>query len=191
MINKGKCLWKNITKHQFIKWRRWTDGLKYFHKNKILISRQFNNLRFSHWTYSWLEKWTDGFWRHEILMLCICRKGRLLKKWLNSKINSMQGKLQLSWLSFKTNFVLQMENFTGYSQYRHWRVKLFYLLVSILLFSAVEAVMKNSNMLVNSAALVSEARKRGCKIIHVPISFSPDYRELSTNSYGWKKMKYV
>eukprot|EP01035_Chromulina_nebulosa_P027386 gene27386-36021_t len=52
------------------------------------------------------------------------------------------------------------------------------------LYGAVEPVIKNSNMLANSVALVQEARKKGCKIIHVPISFSPDFQELSTSSYG-------
>eukprot|EP01036_Dinobryon_divergens_P023352 gene23352-31688_t len=52
------------------------------------------------------------------------------------------------------------------------------------LHPAVEPVMKSSNMLANSALVVAEARKRGVKIIHVPISFAPGFKELSNSSYG-------
>lgn len=44
--------------------------------------------------------------------------------------------------------------------------------------------MTSSNMLANSAVVVAEARKRGVKIIHVPISFAPGFKELSNSSYG-------
>lgn len=39
-------------------------------------------------------------------------------------------------------------------------------------------------MLANSSLVVAEARKRGVKIIHVPISFAPGFKELSNSSYG-------
>eukprot|EP01038_Epipyxis_sp_PR26KG_P010422 gene10422-14000_t len=52
------------------------------------------------------------------------------------------------------------------------------------LHPAVDPVMKSSNMLANSALTAKIARDKGCKIIHCPIKFSPDFKELSTTSYG-------
>ena len=52
------------------------------------------------------------------------------------------------------------------------------------LHAAVKPVMDNTNMLDNTVALVQKARAKGIKIFHAPITFSDDYRELSTSSYG-------
>lgn len=51
------------------------------------------------------------------------------------------------------------------------------------LFPAVKDVMASNNMLANSAKTVKIARELGCKIMHVPITFSADFRELPT-PYG-------
>jgi nicotinamidase-related amidase len=52
------------------------------------------------------------------------------------------------------------------------------------LHGAVEGVMAETNMLANTVALVSEARKRGVTILHAPISFAPGYGELTRHPYG-------
>ncbi|KIY93785.1 isochorismatase hydrolase [Monoraphidium neglectum] len=39
-------------------------------------------------------------------------------------------------------------------------------------------------MLDNAQALVAEARKKGVLIVHVPITFTDDYRELRADAYG-------
>jgi len=52
------------------------------------------------------------------------------------------------------------------------------------LHEAVKPVMDKSNMLANSIDLVQHARRKGVKILHAAITFSPDYRELSTQPYG-------
>jgi nicotinamidase-related amidase len=49
---------------------------------------------------------------------------------------------------------------------------------------AVEGVMAETNMLANTVARVSEARKRGVTILHAPISFAPGYGELTRHPYG-------
>lgn len=46
------------------------------------------------------------------------------------------------------------------------------------LYPAVKDVMDSNNMLANTVKTVKAARELGCKIMHVPISFSPDFREL-------------
>ena len=51
------------------------------------------------------------------------------------------------------------------------------------LYPAVKEVMAANNMLTNSAKTVKAARELGVKIFHVPISFSPDFRELPS-PYG-------
>eukprot|EP01041_Mallomonas_annulata_P012472 gene12472-26233_t len=52
------------------------------------------------------------------------------------------------------------------------------------LHGAVKPVMDATNMLANSVILLNEARSKGIKIVHVPITFTDDYRELSVDSYG-------
>jgi len=52
------------------------------------------------------------------------------------------------------------------------------------LHEAVKPVMDESNMLTNSIDLVQHARRKGVKILHAAITFSSDYRELSTEPYG-------
>ena len=49
---------------------------------------------------------------------------------------------------------------------------------------AVKGVMHSNHMLSNTLKLVEEAREAGATIVHVPISFSGDYHELTTNPYG-------
>ncbi|MDA9254156.1 isochorismatase family protein [Flavobacteriaceae bacterium] len=49
---------------------------------------------------------------------------------------------------------------------------------------AVKGVMKQTNMLSNTVALVEEARKEGVQIVHIAISFSENYNELTSNPYG-------
>jgi nicotinamidase-related amidase len=52
------------------------------------------------------------------------------------------------------------------------------------LHAAVDPSMKHNNMLANTLDLVNTCRSKGIKVIHAPITFSSDYRELSNNSYG-------
>lgn len=52
------------------------------------------------------------------------------------------------------------------------------------LHEAVKPVMDATNMLANSVNLMKEARAKGVKIIHAPITFSDDYRELRSASFG-------
>lgn len=52
------------------------------------------------------------------------------------------------------------------------------------LHPAVQAVMESSHMLENSAKTMNVAREKGVKIMHTPITFSADFRELSPNAYG-------
>jgi ureidoacrylate peracid hydrolase len=52
------------------------------------------------------------------------------------------------------------------------------------LHGAVEAVMTSTGMLANSKETVERARELGATILHVPISFTEDYRELSAEPYG-------
>ena len=49
---------------------------------------------------------------------------------------------------------------------------------------AVKGVMEQTNMLSNTVALVEEARKEGVQIVHIAISFSENYNELTSNPYG-------
>jgi nicotinamidase-related amidase len=42
----------------------------------------------------------------------------------------------------------------------------------------VKAVMAQNNVLANSQALLLAAREKGIKVIHAPITFADDYREL-------------
>jgi nicotinamidase-related amidase len=52
------------------------------------------------------------------------------------------------------------------------------------LHEAVAGVMAETNMLANTVALVSAARKRGVTILHAPISFAEGYGELTAHPYG-------
>jgi len=52
------------------------------------------------------------------------------------------------------------------------------------LHEAVKPVMDASSMLSNSKELLNAARSKGIKILHVGITFSDDYRELSATPYG-------
>lgn len=50
--------------------------------------------------------------------------------------------------------------------------------------AAVQGVMERNGMLANTLALVEKARAAGVQIVHVPISFTPDYHELTSTPYG-------
>ena len=52
------------------------------------------------------------------------------------------------------------------------------------LYEAVKGVLESSNALANTASLVSSLRARGVSIPHAPISFTPNYRELTKTPYG-------
>ena len=52
------------------------------------------------------------------------------------------------------------------------------------LYPACKAVIDDSNMLFKTAQLVNIAREKGIKIVHVPISFSDNFNELSDSPYG-------
>ena len=52
------------------------------------------------------------------------------------------------------------------------------------LHSAVKPVMENTNMLANTVDMVKKARALGATIVHAPITFAGDYRELSSHPYG-------
>lgn len=49
---------------------------------------------------------------------------------------------------------------------------------------AVKGVMDETGMLSNTVNLVDQAREAGVQVVHIPISFSEDYHELSKNPYG-------
>jgi ureidoacrylate peracid hydrolase len=48
----------------------------------------------------------------------------------------------------------------------------------------VSAVMRENDMLIKSNLVMNEARKKGCKIMHLPISYSEDFKEVSPTAYG-------
>ena len=52
------------------------------------------------------------------------------------------------------------------------------------LYQSVKPVMESTNMLANTVETVKKARQLGVTIIHAPISFTENYRELSSNPYG-------
>ena len=52
------------------------------------------------------------------------------------------------------------------------------------LHGAVKGVMEKENMLPNTVETVEKARELGATIIHAPISFTPDYHEISSTPYG-------
>jgi ureidoacrylate peracid hydrolase len=49
---------------------------------------------------------------------------------------------------------------------------------------AVKPVMEQTRMLANTVELVKRARTLGATIVHAPITFTPDYHELSPQPYG-------
>jgi len=52
------------------------------------------------------------------------------------------------------------------------------------LHGAVKPVMESTGMLANTIETVKQARALGATIIHAPITFAEDYRELSPTPYG-------
>jgi ureidoacrylate peracid hydrolase len=52
------------------------------------------------------------------------------------------------------------------------------------LHAAVKPVMDSTNMLANTVETVQAARGLGVTVLFVPISFSPDYHELTPEPYG-------
>ena len=49
---------------------------------------------------------------------------------------------------------------------------------------AVKGVMQSNKMLAHTLKVVEEAREAGAAIVHVPISFSGDYHEITSTPYG-------
>ena len=49
---------------------------------------------------------------------------------------------------------------------------------------AVKGVMQSTHMLMNTLAVVEAARDAGATIVHLPISFTGDYHELTSTPYG-------
>lgn len=52
------------------------------------------------------------------------------------------------------------------------------------LHAAVAPVIESTNMLAHTVETVSRARELGATIVHAPITFTDDYRELSPEPYG-------
>ena len=52
------------------------------------------------------------------------------------------------------------------------------------LHGAVKPVMDQTNMLANTVETVKQARAAGAMIVHAPITFAEDYREISPEPYG-------
>jgi ureidoacrylate peracid hydrolase len=52
------------------------------------------------------------------------------------------------------------------------------------LHEAVKPVMESSQMLDNTKETVARARELGATIVHAPITFTEDYRELTSEPYG-------
>jgi nicotinamidase-related amidase len=52
------------------------------------------------------------------------------------------------------------------------------------LHGAVAGVMKETNMLANTAKVVEAARKKGIAVMHAPITFAKGYGELTRHPYG-------
>ena len=52
------------------------------------------------------------------------------------------------------------------------------------LHDAVKGVMEQTDMLSHTVETVQKAREMGATIIHAPITFTPDYHELTPNPYG-------
>src|SRR6202051_3261693 len=54
----------------------------------------------------------------------------------------------------------------------------------VALHEAVKPVMQSTGMLGNTVAAVAKARDLGALIVYAPITFTPDYHELSPTPYG-------
>jgi len=52
------------------------------------------------------------------------------------------------------------------------------------LYPAIEKVIKTHKVLENTSAVLKKAREKGVHVIHVPIHFSHDYREIRKDIYG-------
>lgn len=52
------------------------------------------------------------------------------------------------------------------------------------LHAAVQPVMESTNMLSNTVEIVQKARQAGATIVHAPITFTNNYRELAAQPYG-------
>lgn len=52
------------------------------------------------------------------------------------------------------------------------------------LHDAVKPIMESTNMLENTKETVQRARELGATIVHAPITFTEDYRELTSEPYG-------
>jgi ureidoacrylate peracid hydrolase len=52
------------------------------------------------------------------------------------------------------------------------------------LHGAVKPVMDQTNMLANAIETAERARKLGALVVHAPITFAPDYHELTSSPYG-------
>jgi len=52
------------------------------------------------------------------------------------------------------------------------------------LHDAVKGVMQKTNMLQNTRETVEQARRLGATIVHAPITFTENYRELTSEPYG-------
>ncbi|AFY40188.1 isochorismatase hydrolase [[Leptolyngbya] sp. PCC 7376] len=52
------------------------------------------------------------------------------------------------------------------------------------LHAAVKSVMDASNMLANTVETMKKARQLGVAIVHLPITFTEDYHELTSQPYG-------
>ena len=52
------------------------------------------------------------------------------------------------------------------------------------LHDAVKPIMESTNMLPNTLQTVERARELGATIVHAPITFTPDYHELTSEPYG-------
>ncbi|MDQ3292093.1 MAG: cysteine hydrolase, partial [Bacteroidota bacterium] len=50
--------------------------------------------------------------------------------------------------------------------------------------AAVKPVMDSTNMLANAIETAQEARTAGVQVVHVPISFTDNYHELTAKPYG-------
>jgi ureidoacrylate peracid hydrolase len=59
------------------------------------------------------------------------------------------------------------------------------------LYEAVKEVLEKNQTIPNTVDLVAKARAKGVQIIHVPIAFSEDYREMQHVPFGiLKGVKY-
>lgn len=52
------------------------------------------------------------------------------------------------------------------------------------LHDAVKPLLESNNVIANINDLITRAREKGALLVHVPIAFSPDYREMGEAPYG-------